>query len=126
VIVVHSQGGNFAFSAALKFPELIKAIVAVETSGSPDPDKTDYARLKGIPMLWVWGDNLDRFPFWGGIVDRQERFRRGVLAAGGTGDLLRLPEAGLRGNSHMVMMDRNSDEVAVRIQQWLAKQGLMK
>lgn len=124
VIVVHSQGGNFAFAAALKAPDKIKAIVAVETSGSPDPDKTDYARLKNIPMLWVWGDHLERYPFWSGIVDRQERFRKGVVAAGGTGDVLRLPEAGLRGNSHMLMMDRNSDEVAERIQQWLEKQGL--
>jgi len=126
VIVVHSQGGNFAFSAALKAPDKIKAIVAVETSGSPDPATVDYARLKGIPMLWVWGDNLEKFPFWGGIVERQERFRKGVIAAGGTGDLLRLPDAGLRGNSHMLMMDRNSDQVAAAVQAWLEKQGLMR
>lgn len=126
VIVVHSQGGNFAFASALKAPDRIKAIVAVETSGSPDPATTDYARLKGIPMLWVWGDNLEKYPFWGGIVDRQERFRKGLVAAGGTGDLLKLPDAGVRGNSHMLMMDRNSDEIAARIQAWLEKQGLMK
>ena len=126
VIVVHSQGGNFAFAAALKAPEKIKAIVAVETSGSPDPATADYARLKGIPMLWVWGDNLEKFPFWGGILDRQERFRKGVIAAGGTGDLLRLPDAGMRGNSHMLMMDRNSDQAAAAVQAWLEKQGLMR
>jgi len=126
VIVVHSQGGNFALSSALKYPDKIKAIVAVETSGSPDPDKTDFSRLKGIPMLWVWGDNIDKYPFWGPIVARQEKFRGALVAASGTGDKLALPEAGLRGNSHMLMMDRNSDQVAARIQQWLARQGLMK
>jgi len=42
VILVHSQGGNFAFNSALKYPDKVKAIVAVETSGSPDADKTDF------------------------------------------------------------------------------------
>ena len=61
VILVHSQGGNFAFNSALKYPGKVKAIVAVETSGSPDPDTTDFSKLKGIPMLWVWGDNLGKY-----------------------------------------------------------------
>lgn len=126
VIVVHSQGGNFAFNAALNAPDKIKAIVAVETSGSPDPAKTDFSRLKGIPMLWVWGDYIDQFPFWKPIVDRQMAFSKGLRDAGGTADVLMLPDAGIRGNSHMLMMDRNSDEIAVRIQQWLVKQGLAR
>ena len=37
-----------------------------------------------------------------------------------------MPRAGLSGNSHMLMMDRNSDQVAQMIQDWIAKQGLMK
>jgi pimeloyl-ACP methyl ester carboxylesterase len=126
VILVHSQGGNFAFNSALKYPDKVKAIVAVETSGSPEPDKTDYARLKNIPMLWVWGDYLGNFPFWQPIALRQEKFRSGVTQAGGVADKLLLPEAGLKGNSHMLMMDRNSDEVAALIQQWMQKQGLMR
>ncbi len=126
VILVHSQGGNFAFNSALKYPDKVKAIVAVETSGSPDPDKTDFAKLKGIPMLWVWGDNLDKYPFWGPIVARQEKFRNNLAQAGGIADKIALPDAGLKGNSHMLMMDRNSDDSAALIQQWLARHGLMK
>ncbi len=126
VIVVHSQGGNFAFNAALKHPDKVKAIVAVETSGSPDPTSADFARLKNVPMLWVWGDYLDEFGFWQAIVKRQEAFRQGLVAAGGRGDLIMLPQQGIRGNSHMLMMDRNSDQVAALIQQWLMERGLVK
>jgi pimeloyl-ACP methyl ester carboxylesterase len=126
VIVVHSQGGNFAFNSALKYPDKVKAIVAVETSGSPNPETTDFARLKGVPMLWVWGDNLERYPFWTRITAQQENFRQRLIAAGGTGDRLLLPELGWRGNSHMLMMDRNSDAIAERVDQWLAKQGLKR
>jgi hypothetical protein len=43
-----------------------------------------------------------------------------VRAAGGRVDVLHLPAAGLTGNSHFVMMDRNSDRVAQAIQDWLA------
>ena len=126
VIVVHSQGGNFAFNSALKYPDKVKAIVAVETSGSPDPDKTDFSKLKGIPMLWVWGDNLGKYPFWAGITARQDKFRENLAKAGGVADKLLLPDAGVKGNSHMMMMDQNSDQVAGLIQQWLARQGVMK
>jgi hypothetical protein len=37
-----------------------------------------------------------------------------------------LPQAGIRGNTHMMMMDRNSDQVAALIQRWLEQKGLMK
>jgi pimeloyl-ACP methyl ester carboxylesterase len=126
VILVHSQGGNFAFNAALKHPDKVKAIVAVETSGSPDPARTDFARLRGVPMLWVWGDYLEGYDFWRAVYARQEAFRQGLQKAGGRGDAIVMPQLGVKGNSHMLMMDRNSDQVAQLIQTWLAQQGLVK
>jgi hypothetical protein len=47
-----------------------------------------------------------------------------VRAAGGVVDVVDLPAAGIRGNSHMIMMDRNSDAVAALVQDWLAGRGL--
>ncbi len=125
VILVHSQGGNFAFTAALQNPDLIKGIVAVEPSGSPDPATTDFSKIKGIPILWVWGDYTDQMPFWQGIVKRQETFRQNLQAAGGKADVLFLPQANIHGNSHMMMMDKNSDQIAERIQVWMDSAGLL-
>jgi hypothetical protein len=31
----------------------------------------------------------------------------------------------MRGNSHMMMMDRNSDEIAGHVQLWLERVGMM-
>jgi len=46
-----------------------------------------------------------------------------VVAEGGRVDTLDLPARGIHGNSHMLMMDRNSDQVAGLIQDWLARGG---
>ena len=69
---------------------------------------------------------MEEYSFWQSVLKRQESFRQGLMAAGGRGDLLVLPQRGIRGNSHMLMMDRNSDQVAGLIQRWLAQQGLLK
>ncbi len=126
VIVVHSQGGNFALTSALKYPNKVKAVVLVEPSGSPDPDKTDLAPLRNVPMLWVWGDHIQDYPFWKSIKERQERFRAALNQAGGQGDLLDLPAKGIYGNSHMLMMDTNSRQISGLIQDWLKKQGVVR
>ena len=125
VIVVHSQGGNFAFNAALHAPDKIKAIIAVEPSGAP-PASTDVSALKGVPHLFVWGDHLNDHPLWPRFVTAVAAYRDNLLRAGATADWMVLPERGITGNTHMLMMDRNSDQIAVLIQEWVTKQGLMK
>ena len=125
-IVVHSQGGNFAFNAALAAPDKVKAVVAVEPSGAPDPGKVDAAKLKGTPHLFVWGDYLEQQELWRKIVPAVHRYRDGLRAAGVRADELDLPELGIRGNSHMLMMDRNSDQIAALVQRWLEQNALSR
>jgi hypothetical protein len=45
---------------------------------------------------------------------------------GGRVETIRLPERGIKGNGHMIMLDRNSDEVAQLIHQWLVSKGMVK
>jgi hypothetical protein len=96
-------------------------LVLVEPHGSPDPSRTDLSAFKNIPTLWVWGDYVNDVPFWSKIYQQQENFRAQLLKHGARADLLNLPAAGLQGNSHMPMMDRNSDTVAALIQKWLVE-----
>ena len=126
VIIVHSQGGNFTFNAALKAPDKVKAVIAVEPSGAPDPAKAALAPLKGVPHLFVWGDYLDRQDLWKRITPNVDKYETALRAQGGVAERIDLPKVGHRGNSHMLMMDRNSDQVAQLIQSWMEKQGLMK
>ena len=124
IVVVHSQGGNFGFNAVLHAPDKIKALVAVEPSGAPDPTKVDVTTLKGVPHLIVWGDNLDKNAFWQKLQPSVFRYRDALVAAGAKADMFELPAMGIKGNTHMMMMDRNSDQIAGLINDWLTKQGL--
>lgn len=124
-MLVHSQGGNFGFNAALNAPDKVKAVIAVEPSGAP-PATADAARLRGIPHLVVWGDHLDAFPFWQDVRRSIDRWQDRIREAGGVADTLDMPTEGVRGNSHMIMMDSNGDDVARRIDAWMQRRGLMR
>jgi pimeloyl-ACP methyl ester carboxylesterase len=124
IVVVHSQAGNFGFTAALNAPDKIKALVAVEPSGAPDLAKVDVTRLKNVPHLIVWGDFHDKNT-WQRLVVLPTRYRDALVAAGVKADVFALPAMGIKGNTHMMMMDRNSDDIARLISNWLTKQGLM-
>jgi pimeloyl-ACP methyl ester carboxylesterase len=125
IIVVHSQGGNFGFTAALNAPDKVKALITLEPSGAPDPAKADAARLKGVPHLIVWGDFIDRHAVWSKLVVNPNKWGQAIVAAGGKVDTFELPRMGIKGNTHMMMMDRNSDDVAKLVNDWIGKQGLV-
>ena len=125
VIITHSQGGNFAFNAALHAPDRVRAVIAVEPSGAPVPTLA-LAGLRDVPHLFVWGDNLAEHPNWPGYQDAVAAYRDALAAAGVPVTWLELPAAGFRGNSHMPMMDRNSDAIASLIQSWMRANALMR
>jgi pimeloyl-ACP methyl ester carboxylesterase len=125
IVVVHSQGGNFGFNAALAAPDKIKALIAIEPSGAPDPAKVDVGKLKGVPHLIVWGDFRDKVAVWQRVQIAPTKYRDALVAAGGKADVFDLPIMGIKGNTHMLMMDRNSDDVAKLVHDWIAKQGLV-
>ena len=47
-----------------------------------------------------------------------------IKKAGGSADWINLPDIGIKGNSHMLMQDKNSDRIAEVIQKWLVSKGL--
>jgi pimeloyl-ACP methyl ester carboxylesterase len=44
-----------------------------------------------------------------------------LAQAGVSNDFVRLPDIGIRGNGHMMMLEKNSDEIAGVIERWLKK-----
>ena len=124
VVVAHSQAGLFGWRAAQERPNLVRALVLIEPAAVGDPAKV--AALAGVPVLMVYGDYITQDARWPTIRGNGVRFAEAVRAAGGSVDVVDLPERGIRGNSHMIMMDRNSDVVAALVQEWLVARGLWR
>ena len=74
----------------------------------------------------MWGDFIDQNTSWKQYIVAPNKFQQALRAQGGVADRLDLPQQGIKGNSHMLMMDRNSDQVAALVQAWMDKNGLMK
>ena len=126
VIIAHGQAGSFAFNAALANPDKVKAVIAIEPAFAPKPNHPGISQLKGVPHLIVWGDFIATNPIWVQHVEELKQYQAALTTSGVAAEWLELPELGVKGNTHMMMMDVNSDQVAARMQAWLSKTNLMK
>ena len=124
VLLVHSQSGTFGFQAAAQRPDKIKALVVIE--GTLRGDATTVAALKNVPIAVIYGDNIDKSRNFSEQHASNVKMAAAVKAAGGSIDIIDLPEMGIKGNSHMMMMDKNNGEVANVIEDWLAAKRLVE
>ena len=118
VLLVHSQAGQFGHKVAQARPDKIKALVLVEPAGLGDPAKA--AAEKDIPMLVIFGDNIGQDSRWPSIRAGHLKFLDGIRAAGGNPEVVDLPERGIKGNSHMMMMEKNNTAIADKIIDWIS------
>lgn len=114
VVVCHSQGGMFGLTAAARRPDAVRAVVSLEPAAVPElaADQT-----YDVPTLIVLGDRTDRDARWPAMRARIEAFAQRHACV----ELVCLPDQGVRGNSHMLMMDRNNLELADLAHDWLAR-----
>jgi pimeloyl-ACP methyl ester carboxylesterase len=109
VVVAHSHGAALMLEVLEKVRHLIKMLVLVE------PGETGVASKvrEDIPTFLVWGDHLDEYEVWPRIAKPYEDVK-GL-------EILKLPEIGIKGNSHFPMSDLNSDDVWKQILDWIQK-----
>ena len=122
VLLGHSQGGYFAFQVAEQRPDKIKAIVAVEATTAGKV--ANAPKLKDIPVLMLFGDYVDQHPRWASYKKSDVEYGDALKSAGGSVDLLMLPDIGIKGNSHMLMQEKNNGAIADVIQKWLVAKGM--
>lgn len=153
VLVTHSHSGGQGWIAAIKNPA-IKAIVAYEPgSGFVFPQREvpdsipyvggvlrasgvpmdDFMRLTKIPIIIYYGDYIPDSPVenpgqeqWRAAVTMAKRWRDMVNKYGGDVTLIRLPEIGIKGNTHFPFSDLNNIEIADLLEKWLKEKSLDK
>jgi len=144
VLLTHSQGGPCGWLMADACPDLVRGIIAVEPLSPPflahplgrldwgltaapltfDPPVADPAalsdgtprglkRLAGIPVVVVAAEAS-----W--MVASLPQVTAFLQAHGVDAELLRLGDHGLPGNGHLMMAERNSDEIADLLIRWIA------
>lgn len=125
ILIAHSQGGVYATEIAQKYPDFIKALILIEPVSLPNPEG-DLSAFGKIPQLYVFGDFMsDAYevvhPWIDGIRENEPKWRKTLEDMGAEYTWLSLPDIGIKGNSHMLMMDDNNDEIASMIADWLAQ-----
>jgi hypothetical protein len=139
-LFTHSGSGRYGWLTALATSD-VKGIVSFEPSvnvfppGELPPPSTriqlevplaDFMKLTRIPILVVMADFLDINQT---NIDRLANGRAFVEAVnrhGGDAQLVHLPEIGITGNSHIMMLEQNNVEVANVVSRFLSEHGLAK
>ena len=137
VLMGHSQSGSFPLASALLNPAAMKGLVLVEPGTCP-ANYTDeqIATLAKLPILVVFGDYRDTptgipaLPSWQTRYEACQALIGRLRTAGGQAQMLSPAEIGTRGNSHMIMLDKNHLQIADLIVKWIdervSKRGLDK
>ena len=125
IYVTHSQGGRVGWDVDT---ENVAAIVAIEPGGTPEVDSEQYKKFLDakIPIVIYFGDYIDNGPediqstaFWKGIRDGAVAFAESYNKDGGNCTVVDLPKIGITGNSHFMFQEKNSEEIAQHVENWI-------
>lgn len=114
IIIGWSTGTGTAMVAATSSParmQNVKAVVGLEgypgTQGNRPPDTL----AAQIPFLGLNGDYLDPAPF--------EAYAAMLRSLGGDATSIHLPDVGLYGNGHTMAIEKNNEQIADLIENWI-------
>ena len=110
-----SSGGLIIYKTAIARPDLVKGVLALENSATAFDEISDdeVKRITKVPMINVIADRTpDR-------VEGARKFQKRMQAAGGHFTVDPLPEAGIRGNGHTMMLEKNNKVIMDRMVKWL-------
>lgn len=120
VLISHSQSGIYPFQTAALDTRGIAGIVSIEPGTCPAATG-DLRPYLGMPILILWGDYVELSSRWSPRLKACREFAEAAKKAGGRVESVVLPEIGIKGNSHMLMQDDNSLEIADWLFAWIDK-----
>jgi len=124
ILMGHSESGFFPQQAALIDPKGVRGLISIEMPCA-DVNAEQIGKLAKIPNLIMFGDHLGDVKGgpanWADSFATCERYVEKIKAAGGDAEMMYLPKLGIRGNSHMLMQDRNNLQLADMVIAWIDK-----
>jgi hypothetical protein len=137
ILFTHSGSGRPGWMTVFETPK-VAAVVDFEASvyafppgevppgslGQLEVPLADFLKLTKIPIVVIFGDNLDLVPAWPPRLAAARAFVQAVNNHGGNAKLIHLPELGIFGNSHVMMLEENNVQIADLVSQFLKDNGL--
>jgi hypothetical protein len=126
ILMGHSESGFFPEQAALINPAGIRGNISIEMPCVTSFSASQLATLAKIPTLIMFGDHLGDVQGggpanWAQSFASCNTFVDQLKKAGGDAEMMHLPAMGIKGNSHMLMQDKNSDRLADLVIGWIDK-----
>ncbi len=121
ILVVHSQSGPFPDPVVVARPKLVKGVINIEGFEGLPPTPDQIAAYAKIPIMDLFGDNVigNTTGLGEGRYNGRKVTIDKIKAAGGKADIVLLPNAGIYGNTHMMMQDKNNLKVADFMMKWV-------
>jgi pimeloyl-ACP methyl ester carboxylesterase len=129
VVMVHSQSGVYGLDLVRKRAQRVLALISIEGGCDGFTAADASAHFTKVPFVSVWGDNsVGAKGTVNGDMRRNACLQaaNAIKGAGGRASLLMLPDIGIPGNSHMLMMDRNNLQIADVLRKWIAENAQAK
>lgn len=128
VVLLHSAAGTGGYQVASQDPSLVKAVVAIETTKCPDNLPDGQSPMANTPFLGIWGDHITKDSPGGHLARRQscEQMADAINKSGhAPAEVISLPDTlNIHGNSHMMMQDRNNEQIEEIIVEWLKSHNI--
>ncbi len=127
ILVTHSQGGRPGWET-VRYTEHVAAVIAIEPGRAAEVDSEAYHALltQNIPVIFYYGDYIgDKFTdvpaakVWAAMAGTADEFTAAYTAAGGSSEVVYLPDEGIYGNDHFIFQDLNNAEIAAMVEDWI-------
>ena len=110
-----SSSGILIYLAAIERPDLVKGILALEHGPGTFDEISDegFKKLVKIPIINIIADRTPE------RVAGARKFEKRMQAAGGDFTVDVLPESGIFGNGHTMMLEKNNKVIMQRMITWM-------
>src|SRR6185295_9145227 len=123
VLIGHSESGFFPEQAALIDPSGVRGNISIAMPCVTTLTPAQLSTLAKIPTLIMFGNHLSDVQGgpanWMTSYESCQKFVQQLTDAGGDAQMMYLPKMGIRGNSHMLMQDKNNLQLADLLLNWI-------
>ncbi len=121
-LIAHSQGADIAMKAFNQSSDLIDKVVLLEPAGFPDLDKYMHDTSNHThSLMMIYGDYIAGHALWEDLFIKSKQYKEYLSTLNIDVEYIELPKMNIKGNSHMLFMDKNNRDIFDIVLEFLNK-----